>query len=104
MKKSYTNLNILLALHRIAGISAPEFLELVQRSEYILPIDLQGFTFSELERKCLWYDELYLHSFLKDTIQKNITDIIPMIKQKNAISEDAWTILSDKFKAFVNNS
>lgn len=104
MKKSYTNLNILLALHRIAGISAPEFLELVQRSEYILPIDLQGFTFSELERKCLWYDELYLHNFLKDTIQKNITDIIPMIKQKNAVSEDAWTILSDKFKAFVNNS
>lgn len=104
MKKSYTNLNILLALHHIAGISAPEFLELVQRSEYILPIDLQGFTFSELERKCLWYDELYLHNFLKDTIQKNITDIIPMIKQKNAVSEDAWTILSDKFKAFVNNS
>lgn len=102
MSTSYRNLKALLALHRLAEISEQEFLDIVQRTEYILPIELQGFALSELERKCLWYDELYHHNFLKETIKQYIQGIAPMVKQKNAFSEETATLLSDEFKALIS--
>ena len=104
MSTSYKSLNILLALHRLAGISEQEFLDLIQKTEYRLPVELQGFSLSEIERTCIWYDELYQHNFSKETIQKYITGIAPMIKQKNTVSEEAWMILSDEFKALVKEA
>lgn len=104
MSTSYKHLNVLLALHRLAGISEQEFLDIIKNAEYRLPIELQGFPFSEQECICLWYDELYLHNFLKHTIKKYITGIAPMLKQKNAISEEAWIILSDEFKTLIKEA
>lgn len=100
LQTGYNDLKNLLAMQRIAEIPEEDILEIIQRADYNVAI-IHNHSLSLLERKCLWYDELYLHNFAREDIKKNILALAPAIKEKNEISEHTPEILSDEFKQLI---
>lgn len=100
LQTGYNDLKNLLAMQHIAEIPEEDILEIIQRADYNVAI-IHNHSLSLLERKCLWYDELYLHNFAREDIKKNILALAPAIKEKNEISEHTPEILSDEFKQLI---
>lgn len=100
VQNGYNNLKNLLALQRIAEIAEEDILDIIQKTDY--PVALVHDTaLSLLERKCLWFDELYLHNFARESIRKNIYALAPVIRERKEISEHTLEILSDAFKQLI---
>lgn len=103
LQNGYNNLKNLLVLQRAAEIPEENILEIIQRAEYRVSLPLD-YSLSLLERKCLWYDELYLHNFARESVKKNILALAPFINKKEEISENTFEILSDDFKQILQKA
>lgn len=103
LQNGYNNLKNLLVLQRVAEIPKENILEIVQKADYRVSLPLE-YSLSLLERKCLWYDELYLHNFARENVKKDILALAQFINNKEEISANTYNILSDDFKQIINNA